>query len=1019
MEERFEDISVPRWRVFVSSTSLGLDSFRNAAFDVIANFRYAGLECFEPVMMEDFGARDGQAREVCANAVTSCDLLVGIIGARYGSHPPDDRTSYTELEFQAAVQHGLSRLMFVLNREVAAGLEGDTESQDQADRQREFRNRVTGDRVCLMDVTSAGQFSEALTEALRRWVDEDSFKRVLVDHSAPFGQARRRLINLGLRVGGAALVFGEPGTGKTKLIEMLLEDFLLRRSYAHLAGPVTVRLAEGYGAVEQARLEVASILHSMAGQPPGKPADLSGLLPVLGSRPVLIVLHLETGDAAEIVDPQTLGALRGLFTWDPLRAIVLAETNNHSVRNRLAHELRWPAEAVITVRDYDKITDALEQMRRDAPHVPRWPSNAETLAQALGLRPISLRDVATYIGQHAGGSPRRAAALVREQLDAIAHGKSPEERYGALIRNQLDHLSPEARELVALMTVLHPKPTLFPDEMAVALDLSLDLDDAIRLATTEAKDEEDEEEARPRDRADGLVAELVGRGLLERSPRLGVGRSSSSSDGRPPELLTLHSTKRGIIGEYLPLAPERRAEGHARAEAFYRSRVGESVTGSYESHFRLEDEAWWDDAQEWFYHLGHIDPDRASICYATLFLEEFWWWDLYIPSDLCANLLAYGERPLVRAISPDMPAVVALLARFQRTWPRQYDVARTVILAEVTGEGAASLRDIADRGAQVADILRELCGQLRIGDLDAPFAGTASEPGVGDTAPMDLVTAGGPAVTSEETGHHLLGLICEFLAEGYKYRSLADPGGRALGTAALWFRYALAHFLAAGDDWDAAWTRYEFGMVVSRRGGDPVPVWDQAAAEADAQGDTDLMTNIERALADHLRSRGKLEESLEHYGRVVFYGLATQINGNVKDAADKCTQASYREYCWHAAKVLAEPLLRDQETPPEDRLAEAGRRLEAMLAPWGGSWTPDAAELAAAFGSASREAAEATLDAISHAAFPPGPEDAVIGFPLTDYHQRVRDLVRRTRTQPWVKAQRRLSAVLSRYPITQ
>jgi hypothetical protein len=32
------------------------------------------------------------------------------------------------------------------------------------------------------------------------------------------------------------------------------------------------------------------------------------------------------------------------------------------------------------------------------------------------------------------------------------------------------------------MTVLHPKPTLFPDEMAVALDLSLDLDDAIAIS---------------------------------------------------------------------------------------------------------------------------------------------------------------------------------------------------------------------------------------------------------------------------------------------------------------------------------------------------------------------------------------------------------------------------------------------------------------------------------------------------------------------------------------------------------
>jgi len=1017
MESRFEDISAPRWRVFVSSASLHLDGFRNAAREVIANFRYAGLECFEPVMMEDFGARDGQAREVCANAVRGCDILVGIIGIRYGSHPPDDLTSYTELEFQTAVEHGLSRLMFVLNREVAAGLEQDgRQNQGQADRQEAFRKRVAEDRVCVMDVTTVEQFRERLAEALRRWVDEDSFKRVLVDHGAAFSQARRRLVNLGLRNGGAALVFGEPGTGKTKVIEMLLEDFLLRRSYAHLAGPVTVRMAEGYGAVEQARMEITSILHSLAGQSAGERADLDALLPVLGAVPVLITLFLETGDAAEIVDARALGALPGLFTWDPLRAVVLAETNNHSVRNRLARELRWPAEAVVTVRDYDDVSDALEQMRRDAPGVPQWPSNAATLAQALGLRPISLRDVATYIDQHAGGNPRRAAFLVRELLNAIAHEQTPERRYEALIRDQVDHLSQEARDLLALMTVLHPKPTLFPDEMAVALDLSLGLEEAVRLATTDARDEDAADED-PRDRADGLVAELVGRGLLERYPRLRPGQASSAADGRPAELLTLHSTKRAIIGEHLPLTPELRAEGHARAEAFYRSRVGDSVGGSFESHFRLEDEAWWDDAQEWFYHLGHIDPEKAGIRFATLFLDEFWWWDLYVPSDLCASLLAYGERPLVRAISPDMTDVVALLTRFRRTWPRQYDVARTQILAEVAGAYGvpAGLRDIADRGAQVVDVLRDLCRRLRIDELDSLFADATPLPGVNDTAPVPLTAAGDPTVTDEERRHHLLGLICGFLGEAHRYQSLADASGRALGAAALCERHALAHFLAGGDDWEASWTRYEFGVIVSRRGGDPVPLWDQAAVEADAQGDCDLLACIERARADHLRSRGKPDEALEHFGRSVFYGLAEQIAESVTDAADKCTQAAYREFRSHAAKVLAEALLRDQGTPLAVRVAEAGRRLEVMLAQWGGTWTPDADDLAAAFRSASLEAAEATVDAIGDAAFPPGPDDAVLGFPLTDYYRQVRDLVRRTRTQPWVKMQSRLDALLRKF----
>ena len=91
------------------------------------------------------------------------------------------------------------------------------------------------------------------------------------------------------------------------------------------------------------------------------------------------------------------------------------------------------------------------------------------------------------------------------------------------------------------------------------------------------------------------------------------------------------------------------------------------------------------------------------------------------------------------------------------------------------------------------------------------------------------------------------------------------------------------------------------------------------------------MANIERARADHLRSTGALADSLERYGRSIFYELATHINANARDAADKCTQASYREFCWRAAKVLAEPLLPDRERSAEDRLAEARRHAQSPV----------------------------------------------------------------------------------------
>jgi hypothetical protein len=969
----------PSWKVFVSSTGFGLEGFRDAARAVIDEFRY-----FEPVMMEDFGAEDAPAREACADKVRNCDLLVGIVGTRYGDHPPDDETSFTEIEFQTAVADQLSRLMYILDEKVAQELEGGKpQTADRKDRQDQFRQRVMVDRVSDLRMTSVQGFRDNLTAALRKWVENDSFKRAMVDHTQEFRQARKRLREASDGTGRATLIFGAPGTGKTRLFETLLKDVQVRRAYKGLSRPVTVRLADAE-AVVQARATVSSELDRIAGEE----GVARAVLP-----PVLITLFLESDRVGgKPVDPGNLAALEQLFTWDVPSAAVLAETNSRLVRERLDHDLGWDAGAVITVSDYEAVSDALEQMRRDAPDVHVWPQpDTRILAEALGLRPISLFAAAKDIEAEAQLSPDLVGIRITEQLGAIGSEAPGEDRYKALIGNSIKDLSQKAKDVLALATVLHPKPTLFPDAMVVALDLSTDRDEAIEeakaIALAEADSDLNAGQLRRRAGAARLIRELVGRGLLERMTRPGPRGE------HPRSLLTLHPANVRAIHEHLPLTDELRDEGHARAEAFYRALVGEAVSGSFDARFRMENDIWWERAEEWIYHFGHITPDRAGIAFATLFLDAYWWWDLYVRFDFCDRLLDYARRPRVEVVSPEMPQVAALLATFRDTYPQENESTLALLYAEIAGGGperAPGPRRTAEKGVGVLAVLRDLCGALDITELDGLF---------GDSAPGPEEA---PDVPDDETRLHLLGLICLFLAEGHRFRAQLEPGGTGLAAAEACYRHAETYFLAEDSAWDVAWTRYLFGEVVSERGEDPDSLWEQAEEAADDESDTELLANIERARGDHLRS-SDLEAALAHYGRAVFYGVALQVTSNLESGADPYTQALYREMQMHAVKMLAEPVVRDQASSLDARVAEADRRLKVMLGEWGDTWQPDEAKLDKALSEASQDKAAESAAAIAGAAFPPGPGNAVLGQPDSDYYRGVHDLIERTHTQPWAK----------------
>ena len=129
-----------RYQVFVSSTYADLKEERQHIIQALME-----MDCI-PAGMELFPAADEEQWEFIKKVINDCDYYLLLIGGRYGSITPSG-ISYTEKEFDYAIEKGLKVIAFVHQNPSDIPSGKSESSSDSINKLKQFRDKVTKDRL--------------------------------------------------------------------------------------------------------------------------------------------------------------------------------------------------------------------------------------------------------------------------------------------------------------------------------------------------------------------------------------------------------------------------------------------------------------------------------------------------------------------------------------------------------------------------------------------------------------------------------------------------------------------------------------------------------------------------------------------------------------------------------------------------------------------------------------------------------------------------------------------------------